>query len=415
MSIANPIDELLSQFEAVLKTNPILEKQLQLELSKAVRTVYSDAISNQQGYCMTLKAPENMVLALPTKMGMDINHIRNAFIQDWQVPETAYMYANPYYHVLLFLVLYGIRKRHADIHKNALILLLCKIWNGRKMHFIRHCNPDVMRYVVSNLSGKYIARKYENPMAMIIEYTTPTLLSKYGEWIKGDSKHLKRLFNQSWGRIQQLFISSKMPNLLTGKNEATSGLATAYYDAKSKGLSISKPTSGIDAGDEDGDNIDYYSSHEFDDMITGIVNYIVMNINPSYDPAFISYVSQISTVNLKATQIILNGMHNNKYADWIRDILELMFKQMQLSNKTEICNKEFFMEVIKKKFISSKHSPIITQLKKIIDELLEKIFEDVVKYAQYSSYSNPRQGHLRKVMFYGFAHNIQKFICNVNV
>ena len=28
MSIANPIDELLSQFETVLKTNPILEKAL---------------------------------------------------------------------------------------------------------------------------------------------------------------------------------------------------------------------------------------------------------------------------------------------------------------------------------------------------------------------------------------------------
>ena len=410
----NPIEHLLTELDANIKANPLLEKQLQLELSKAVRTVYSDAISNQQGYCMTLKVPENIILSLPSKLGLDSDKIRMAFIQDWQVPESAYMYANVYYHILLFLVLYGIRHRHGDIHKNALNLVLCKIWNGRKIHFIRHCNPDVMRYVIANLSGKYIARNYENPMAMILEYFTPSLLKKYGDWVESDAKHLKRLFNQSWGRVQQLFISSKAPNLLTGTNTAKSGLATAYYDAKKKGLSISKPTIGGDGGDDDVDNIDYYSSHEFDDMITGIVNYIVMNVNPSYDPAFITFVSQMSTVNLKAAEIILKGMHNNKYSDWIRDILELMFKQMQVSNKNEICNKEFFLEVIKKKFISSKHSPIITQLKKIVDELLEKIFEDVVKYAQYSSYSNPRQGHLRKVMFYGFAHNIQKFVCNVN-
>lgn len=410
--LTRPIEQLLIELETYYTHNPTALKALQTDLSKTLRSIYSQAISNPDGYCMTLKVPEHFVKSLPPRMGFTDDRIRNAFCEEWEVDKSAPMKANSYYHILTLLIGFGVRQNLPEIQKCCLAMLLCKIWNGRRMHFIQYCNPDIMRYVISNLNGKYLSRKHESPMSLIIDHFVPTILDKYAPEIKKDSYKLKRLFEQTWGRIYQIFISNKRPNLLTKETKGTSGLAPLYYEAKEKGLSIKKTT--MTGKEDDANVLDSYSSHEFDDIITGITNYIVMNINPHYDSEFINYISRTSTVNLKATEIILKAIHNNKYIDWIRDILELMFRQMQVTSKSEICNRDTFMTLIRKKFISSKHSPNITQLKKIIDELLENIFDDAVKYVSYSSYSTPRQGHLRKVIFYGFAHNIQKYMCMVH-
>lgn len=416
MQQANPIDKLVTHLLNYTTQNPTVERHLQLELGKAVRLVYSEAIAQSTGYCMTLKVPEATVLGLGAKMDLETSDIQSAFATTWEIPSTVYMANNPYYHTLLLLVLYGVHRKNETIQKDALTLLLVKMWNGRRIHYIPICKPDVMRYVIANLTGKYLARKYENPMALIVQYFVPTLLETYSEKSRVASYTTKRLFDQSWGRLQQLFIQQKMPDLKTGENKARSGLAPLYYTAEKAGLKISKPSSNMsDIDDDSTTSVDYYSSNEFDDIISGLINFIVMNVNPNYDPHFVEFIVKTTTVNKDATQFILQGMHNNKYADYIRDILELMFKQLQVHSKSEICSKEFLVDTIKKRFISSKHSPIITQLKNIINTFLEHIFEDMSqkmgRSLQYSGYSVPRQGHIRKVIFYGFAYNIQKFMC----
>ena len=413
MANTNPIESIYNKLVLNMKGDPNMERRVQIELEKQLRKLYSDAIGQTTGYCMTFKIPEKEILNIPTIMGLDVADIKSAFAEGWNVPETAYMYNNPYYHVLLLCCAYGLRKRNESMQKAAHSLLMCKIWNGRRIHYVKWCNPDVMRYVIANLSGKYTARKYDSPIAMLIQYFTPTLLKKYGPWIEGDIFHTKRLFDQSWGRIEQLFVSNKGIDIRTGQTKARSGLAPAYYDAREKGLKISKPTSSSVSHDSDDvmTSVDYYSSHEFDDLISGAVNYITMNINPTYEQNFLKFVIKSSTVNAQAVHMILHGLHDTRYSDHIRDILELMFKQLQITARNEICSQQFISEVVKRKFISSKHSPNIVQLKKIIDKLLEMIFDEKIKYVKYSNYSVPRQGHIRKVVFYGFAYNLQKFLC----
>ena len=413
MANTNPIDIIYNKLVANMEADPQLERRIQIELEKMMRKVYSDAISQNTGYCMSFKVQETDVLALANKMGFEVAEIRDAFSTQWEIPKTAYMYNNPYYHILLLCIVYGVRKHNESIKKAAMAALLFKIWNGRKIHFVKYCNPDVMRYVIANLSGKYLARKYDSPVTLIIQYFVPTLLSKYGPWVDVEVHGTKRILEQAWGRVEQLFVSNYAPDLLTGTNKARSGLSVAYYNAKEKGMKISKPSSsgGSDI-DDSTSSLDYYSSNEFDDLISGAVNYIIMNINPHYDDAFVRFVNRVSTVNMKGVELILQSIHDVRYADYIRDILELMFKQLQIANRAEICSKTFLTDVVKRKFISSKHSPIIIQLKKIIDNLLEKIFDDVIKYTKYSGYSNPRQGHIRKVIFYAFSYNLQRYMCS---
>lgn len=413
MASTNPIDVIYNKLIANMAADPQMERRIQIELEKMMRKVYSDAISQNVGYCMTFKIQETDVLSLASKMGLEITDIRNAFSDQWEVPKTAYMYNNPYYHILLLCIVYGVRKRNESIKKAAMASILFKMWNGRRIHYIPYCNPDIMRYVIANLSGKYLARKYDSPVTMIIQYFVPTLLMKYGPWIDLDTQATKRMLDQSWGRFEQLFVSNFAPDLTTGKNVARSGLSTAYYNARKKGLKISTPTSSGGGDSDDAmSSLDYYSSNEFDELISGAVNYITMNINPHYDDAFVRFVNRASTVNMKGVELILHAIHDVRYTDYIRDILELMFKQLQVANRSEICSKNFLTDIVKRKFISSKHSPTIIQLKKIIDVLLEKIFDDVIKYTTYSGYSNPRQGHIRKVVFYAFSYNLQRYMCS---
>ncbi len=411
----NPIESVYIELKNKIETSKDnIELKIQIELEKNLRKLYSDAIGQNTGYCMTFKIPEKDILNIAQLIDIDINKIQQSFTSGWKIPQSAFMANNPYYHILCLLIIYGIRHRNESIAKSAHSLMMCKLWNGRRMTYIKWCNPDIMRYVIANLSGKYVARKYDIPITMIIQYFTPTLLKKYSNDIGKDVLKTKRLFDQSWGRLRQLFVSNIGIDLATGNNKARSGIAAAYYDASEKGLKISKPKSTSNPYDSDNNtnNTDHYSNYEFDDVINEAVNYIVMNINPNYDSVFLNFVIKTSTVNAQAIDMILKGLHDTRYTDHIRDILELMFKQLQITSKNDICNPSFINDTVKRKFISSKHSPVIVQLKKIIDHLLEIIFDEKIKYVKYSSYSTPRQGHIRKVILYGFAYNLQKVLCS---
>lgn len=410
------IEELLQHIDAQVQNNPALFQNIKLELSKITRIVYADAITQNTGYCMTFKIPEMQVYELLNLLNLDKNTVKQTFIADWNVPSTSHMVTNVYYHTLLLLFAYGIRKKDETIQKNALTLILIKLWNGRRIKFIKYCNPDIMRYVIANLNGKYNARKYESPMTVILQHFVPTLIKKYGERINRDPKATKTLFEQSWVRFTQTFISRKIVDLETGVKKARSGLAPLYYAASEQNLRISKAGSNVDAvnTDNEASHSDYYSSDDNDELISQITNNIVMNFNAisSYDKEFLKFLNEVTKVNSQSIEILLGGMHNIEYTEYIHEIIELMFKQLTGNlNPENICSPNFINVTIKKRIISSKHSIIVTQLKNMVDMLLEKIFDKVVVYYKYSSYSLPRQGHLRKIIFYGIGYNMQKFIC----
>jgi hypothetical protein len=414
--VIKPIDNMVFELEKSFKDNPKLELMIKLELGNLVRKIYSESISQQTGWCMTFKVPEVAILNLLPKINIDQQKLKMNFMSQWKIPtnKNIHMVANPYYHILILFTVYGLKHRNKQLIDSSMTLLLCKIWNGRKQRHIPHCNPDVMRYVVANLSGKYWARKFDSPMLMIMNHYVPTLIKKYGDDINKDTDKTKRLFEQSWGRIRQIFISDMAPDIKTGKSIGRSGLSPLYFNAIKDGSSISTPKIRSSIGDNEiGSSIDdQYTSHSHEELIDNISNYIVMNVRPKYDQFFIQFVNRATTARPTQITLILNNMHSIKYSSYIRDILELMFKQIKYIDKSQICNQSFFTEVIKKKIISSKHSQTINQLKNITDLLLEKIFKDKIAYRDFTEYSNPQRGKLRQITFYGFGYNMQKHICS---
>lgn len=411
MSRVNPIDLVLQKLHATFKADPRLERSIQLELEKLVRMTYQDSITQKTGWCMLLKVPHLAVINLFKKLTLDEKTIKRMFLDQFNIPGDPFMWGNSYYHILLLLVLYGVKYGNDSMAKNAEILVLLKLWNGRRSHLIPYCDPDTMRYVVANLSGRSYFKKFDSPMTLLMSHFAPTLLKKYGSQMRLNSDVIKRFFDQSFGRLRQLFIQDRAPDLKSGIVKARAGIATLYFAAKDKGykLSSSKMRSNLD---DDFDVVDFYSSGEFDEIIESITNYIIINIQPKYDKSVIDFIHNQSHVNKNIINLLLTSMHSVKYQKHIQEILELFLRQLQVNDKFDVCIPDFLSNVVKRKVVASKHSPVVMQFKTLIGDLTEKIFDDKINYARYCEYSDPIRGQLRKIIIYGIAYNLQKFICS---
>lgn len=412
--VGSQIEVVMKDLENHFKNTSDTDAKLQIQLNNIIRKIYIDSINQNKGYCISFKNVESEVLNLFNILDLDQPKVSNAFAVDWKLPTTAHMINNPYYHILLIITAYSIRHKHEKLGLDALTLLFIKMWNGRKSRFIKYCDVDTMRYVIANLSGKFHAQKFDTPLQMITQHFAPTVLKKYSPYVERDVVELKRIFDQAFGRIRQLFVQGMKPDIydVDGKSKATSGLSVFYHEAKAKGLSISSPKI-MQHGDSENEQseLDMYTSSAYEEAIVNITSYIVINHNPKYEPAFINYVSSITKDALKQQLVILlSTIHNIRYTDHIKEILALMFKQLPIFNKTELCSMNFY-EIVRRKIISSKHSTENVQIKQIADLLLEEIFKNDIKSVQYSTYSAPIRGKFRTIIFLGFAYNIQQYIC----
>ena len=115
------------------------------------------AEQSNEGYCSKFKIPKTQVSDLYKLLNLKKADVYNAFAKDWGHPDSARMHNDPYYQILLLLVYWGIKKDNLYMMQNPLILLLIKIWNGRKQKYLKYCNVTTMNYVIENmLSKKYL-------------------------------------------------------------------------------------------------------------------------------------------------------------------------------------------------------------------------------------------------------------------
>jgi hypothetical protein len=320
------------------------------------------------------------------------------------------MYNDQYYHNLLLLIAHGMKGKNKQLVEAAQTLMMIKLWNGRSIGSIRFCDPDVMQYVTTQMMNrKSLPNKYANPFEMIITHFVPTLIKKYSPNILRDSGQTKILFNQSFNRLRQLFRSDAIPDKTSGAPRYRSGLQPLYFKAKEQGFRFSTMSAG---GSEDASVGDMLSSSGFDEQIESVTNYIIMNISPTYDKSFLDFVNSESTIKLATIEKVVKSIHSHKYIDEIREIVELTFSRLSDTPKQKFCSPNFMKDTIKRKIISSKHTPDVIQLKKIADVLLEKILEDKLdKQFSYSIWSNTQKSQWRRIIVYAIGYNIQKQVC----
>ena len=382
---SQPVSNILkmySDLETFVKSHNY-QKKIEFGLEKIIEGVRSKVVdtSSEVSYCMKLIVNDKDVTSLIqyTPGFNDVkeykSQLRFSFLKDWGIPLEGknLMYGNDYYHLLLLFVLYGLKNNNRNISLLSLELIMYKIWNGRlSIGFPKLCDPDIMKYVVANMTKKHKARHHDNPFDLINDHYATSVLLKYTPNILLDPiDGLKTIFNQSYIRIRQTFISTSKVNPDTGMNVSTGGLQIKYYKAVDNGNRFSKMASN------NGDlNItDMLSSNSYDETIDQITSTMILS-KKEYPPDFLVFLNKQTKVKKDTILWITQDIHNYKYEEIIRDIISYVFRQLSTKNitKNDILSKRFVTDIIKKLVISSKHTPIISDIKKLCFELLNELF-----------------------------------------
>ena len=406
-----PIDQIVDQVSK--PENREFYRRISINLQRLIHKIQLDVMDSRKkndGYCTTFIIPERDIYHLFDEVGVTKDQINQAFSLQWQVPTAAKMHNNPYYHILLLCILVGAKNDMDQLAQQALTLMLFKLWNGRLKSSIPHCDASTMNYVVSNMMNKkYLPNKYSSPLEMIQSYFVGTIYNKYKSNIVSNSTETKRLFEQSFNRLRQIFRSGAVADLDTGGSKYSSGLQPLYFDAKQKGLKISSSKSSDMVDNESG------SGFGFEDQVDNITNYIVMNANPNYSTQFIDFLKEQSKSQEQNIRTILTSLHKMEYVDYIKELLELIFRRISDMTQQNICAQSFMNE-IQKRIISSKHNHDVNQIKAITDKLLQNILE--TKFSRpynYMGYSDTNRSQLRRIVIYMLSYNIQKLNCQLNV
>ena len=304
---------------------------------------------------------------------------------------------------------HGLKTGNRIFTNNSLLILLVKMWNGRRQDFLPYCNPAVMKYVVQNmLSNKFHAAKYDSPLQLLANYFVPTLLKKYGPEIKTDLSKLKNIFMQSYSRIYQIFSQQPKINPQTGEKKATGGLATLYYKAHNEGAASRSLTAKPNEDNET--TFDQYgSTHHVDEIVTSVTDYIVLNKQESYPEGFVKQLNRLTHVSNKVINNLAVDIHNPDYHDQIQDLLTMILSRLNVREKADICSTQFILD-IKKKIISSKNNADSQKIVKIIDGMLTKLFKG--RNLSFERYSVVQRIQIRTVLVHIFVFNLKKVICH---
>lgn len=403
--MATKIDDVYDKLINDINANPALERQLQINLQKFNHLVQMHYVQkHEDGYCSKFTIPDreinNIFIDFPS---VHDDEIKRAFIIDWVVPETAHMHTNIYYHRLLLLTLYSVKRNKDDLGRYALSLILFRIWNGRLCKLIKHCNPEIMAAAVSQATNRLL-KKYDSPLDLIQKYFAATILEKYKPYLLQNSSETKRVFEQCHNRVKQLFGSNNQVDLTTGETRYQTGLQPSYYKAHKNRSSI---------GTNDPESDDKFSSSESEAMIDHVSRFITTYKQVSYDTTFITMVtSNIKGLSATTVTTILSKIHQLKYNDIMREIVEIFFRRLRGMSSSEICSNKLF-DQIKIRINSSKNTQDVEFLKRITDKLLDDIFRNDLdkKYDSYLSKSENHRSQIRNIIFYGVGYNIQRATC----
>ncbi|MFW6247164.1 MAG: hypothetical protein ACOC22_03280 [bacterium] len=409
--MVSQIHQLYGKLSNELGQDPRKKRQLTTLITSTVSGISSKAMASDESYCFRFNLPLNLQKKIFEIIeSFDQNDLYNAFTKDWgNKAMLNRMHSDPYYQILLVLFYYGIKENDRLLKENCLMLVLFKIWNGRKTKFIKWCNKDIMEYVISYMTSKrHIVNKYDDPYDLIKNYFIPTLLKKYEPMINRDSIHLKTIFEQGYVRIRQIFVQDNFTNIKTGKRESRGGLFPLYKKAHDEGLSMANPS--VRRGPEmDTPGYEQYATGSLrEELSNKVVDYITLNPKPQYSQNFIRSVRREIPVSVKLIEQILIKMHDHSYYNTLHEIVNIILSQTQISNKNDVCSPDFINKV-KKNVIASKNNKTakarIELTMKILDDIFSSMNLDI------KNYSVVNQIQIRKVLTYGIVHNIQRSLC----
>lgn len=396
------ISNLYDHIENEFNQNKNLISQISTLLSNLESKVARAAEISTKGYCSKFTLPSTQVSSLFKLLNLEKSDVSGAFKKDWGYPKTAKMHSDPYYHVLLLLVYWGIKKDNHYMMRNGLLLILIKIWNGRKQKYLKFCNVTTMNYVIEKmLNKKHLAanEKYNSPYLLIVLHFIPTLLETYKDRILQDDTKLKRLFEQGWNRIDQLFLQKEKTYSSTKKIKPASGLLMLYMKAQEEGLTLSSPNAISEYEEES------YSAFEDEDssLLKQIVENIFAEIS-NYDDEFLKELHRETKAAPYLISKLLALLHSQENKVFIQKFCQMIIYRIGFQSMDEIMSPGF-KESVEKKIISSKRQEDVKNIKDMCDSFIKMIYKGKKDFRALSMYKKHQR---RKILILGLVYDIQE-------
>ncbi len=407
------IIELNEKIEMALLSDRALEQKVFVELTKMISSAYQHAMQQTElNYCFKFNLPYVGVgKRLYKLIGITTDEAFDAYKKDWgSAAMTNHMHKDSYYHILLSLIYYGLKHKKPQITENSFFILLMKIWNGRREKYMPFCDPKIMSYIISKMNKKYIVGNHDSPLFMIKDYFIPTLLKKYSSNVlrnPGSTSGLKRLFEQSWGRIVQLWVQSKQVNLKTGKTENSGGLLPLYMKAKQDGSALKTTVGNVE------DETSYMSINEREIISQDVADFII-NSNTTRSSTFKKSLYRITNVNKTTIPIILDGIRDHSLFNDFNDLVLLLLSRLEVNSKEELCKFDLFTK-LKKKVISSKNNDEVFKIRKICNIILNTIFKKKQMDIKVEKMALPTQGKIRNLILILTLTDIKTSICHERI
>jgi hypothetical protein len=406
MSSSSPYLKLYEQFKEKVKNDKSLERKILNDFTILYHDIYTHSMKSDKNYCHRFIIPTAKVLKIFQIVGFTEQDLDNAVTTEWQLPKEVIMRHDPYYQILTFLIYYGIKNNNDKLVKLSYIFMLIRLWNGRLGRFLKYCDEKIMKYVITYMgSNRHLFKKYPSPFNLINDYFIPTILSKYEPIIKNNYLKLNTLLDQGHDRIKQIFVYNPIVNIQSGKKEASGGILYLYIKAKNENLYLSTPKIS-----EEQNYDEYITINNRETIIQQTCNEMSMNPNPTYAQDFIKSLNERLTISVKSIELILKALHKYDYYDLIQEILLIMLAQLKINVKTELCSTNFYT-LVDRNIISSKNNKDSKKLQELINNLLVKIFDDVI-HKKFDSFSNVQQIKLRNLIILGLAYNLRKINCH---
>jgi hypothetical protein len=175
------VNDLYNTINVKISSNGLLKRQIETILIRTVSDAFMQMMNSDQGYCFSFIIKQKNLNSLMDSLSITEKDLKEAYLKDWGVGAAKnHMHSNLYYQVYLLMLYYGVKQKDEKIINNSMICILMKLWNGRKKKYLPYCNKDIMSYVVNYMtSKKHSIHKFNNPLELIQNYYTPTLLSIY--------------------------------------------------------------------------------------------------------------------------------------------------------------------------------------------------------------------------------------------
>ena len=380
------------------KTNPVLEHivqkfksdhQLLSEVKRSLQTISSSIFLKAQ-ISTTFCHRFNLTLGIANKLlksyGITDDQMKN--IMKELGFHTNRMYEDPYYQSLLILYYIGVRLNDDQLRSIALFFILIKLYNGMQYKYFQAvCNENIAAYVMRNMRGSAIFKKYQSPID-VVSYFINTLDNTYKDRIKRDPMELIKVFTQAWNRLNQMFRN----------------IAQYYYKAHGEGKSDIKLTDiALD------DNQSAIGSN----LPESVVHLLVDKFNKAYliKPIKLpesekQYLSQYLTITKNAIERVESYIDDSHHQERVNNQLVYLLNALKIKNEKDIDGVPIIHTIDK---LMGKRGDInIQRLKESVDDSLNQIFGlNTFKFM-----SRTQQLKLRKmymmILFYKFKAVVSK-------